>query len=142
MKIKKNFTQIPNKVLSSSPLSVPARYLMCVLLRYMMQKDFCFPSQKLLANDLNYSARYIRTLLKELVTHGYIRKVRTGFNKSNTYILGSKLEGNYTSPDRGRVSPVHKGSKVPTNNTNERIINKKKLDRINKIREKAIKRIQ
>jgi hypothetical protein len=142
MKIKKDFTQIPNKLLKPSKLPTTARYLACVLIRYMMQNELCFPRQMLLAEDLACTDRNIRKLLVKLEKSGYLRIVRTGFNKPNTYILGPELEWIYSSDDTGTVVPAHQGTRFPTNNKNGRIINKNKLIVINKIREDAANRLR
>jgi hypothetical protein len=47
-------------------LSPSKRLLLCALFRYLGDRDFCFPSQKALAEDTGLSERTVRTLLKEL----------------------------------------------------------------------------
>lgn len=141
MNIKKDFTQIPNDLLRTSHLTLPARYLLCVLVRYMMQNELCFPSQATLAKDLSYSDRHIRNLLDELQRKNYIRVARTGFNKSNTYVLGSAIEWKHSSYHIGKAIPNHQGNGIPTNNTNRRIINKNNLIKINKIKRECSDKI-
>lgn len=139
--LKRNFTQVPNEVLENCDVSISARYLLIVLLRYMMQKDFCFPSQKTLSKDLGFTSRYIRTLLKELECKKYLRKNRFGFNTSNTYIIGPALNWKYSSYHIGTTVPEYKGTTVPTKNMNGRIINKNNLIKINKIRKECSDKI-
>lgn len=114
----KNFTQVPNEILSKSQLSIQSRYLLCVLLKYCGSKNYCFPSQKTLAFQCNCSTRYIRKLLSELDKNKIIFWERKGFNRSNTYFV-SKLYRNNSSFQLGTPEPFHKGSAVPANNTNE-----------------------
>lgn len=141
MKIKKDFTQIPNKLLNPSKLSAMARLLACVIIKYMRKNDFCFPRQELLALDLGCSDRYIRKLISSLIEVGYLRKVRTGFNKSNTYLLGPELEWLYSSDDTGTTVPNQYGTDGPTNNTHRRILNKNNIEVINRIKEKTANKL-
>lgn len=123
---------IPNALLSESQLSVPARFLLCVLFKYSFQKDYCWPSQETLGKDLGYSARHIRNLLKELEKENLIDPKRLGWNRTNTYTLGKELQANrvpslndgngkscqkQTSSHLGTVIPIHQGNPLPTKNT-------------------------
>lgn len=81
----KDFTVIPNLLLRPSKLKINARYLLCVLLRYCRNLEYCFPSQRTLGKDLELSARQVSVYLNELIKEGLISKTRTGFNTSNTY---------------------------------------------------------
>ena len=136
---KKNFTMIPNLILGESQLSIQARYLLCVLLRYCMAKTICWPSQKTLAKDLGCSERYVRNLLKELAEQELIDKDRIGWNRSNTYIVEKNLisiidsssnaqkivaSRNCIADQTGTQDPVYKGNTVPANNIN--VIRKEK----------------
>jgi hypothetical protein len=112
-----NFTQVPNELFEQSQLSIPARYLFCLLLRYCGQKDSCFPSQKTLSHILNYSVRYTAMLLNELKAAGLIKKERTGFNRSNTYFVSKNYE-KYISyqPNDEKHCSSHLRSRVPFHN--------------------------
>lgn len=129
---RKNFTMVPNALLSESQLSVPARFLLCVLFKYSYQKDYCWPSQETLGKDLGYSARHIRNLLKELEREELIDPKRLGFNRTNTYKLDKNLQSTrvassnesngkscqkQTSAHLGTVIPIHQGNPLPTKNT-------------------------
>lgn len=117
MKKRRNFTIIPNELLGESQLSIPAKYLQCVLTKYAGQDDYCFPSQETLANDLGVSTRYIRKLLNELIKNKLISKKRTGFNKSNTYTIVKDYVRNSSSGHIGPAYPVDPGTNVPTKTT-------------------------
>jgi len=119
MKIKKNFTIIPNELLKPSQLSNMARLLFCVLLRYCGQDDWCFPSQEKLASDLGVSSRHIRTILDELIASGVILKKRRGFNRSNNYKVAKQfvIERNSSSYQLGSKFPLHDGNTVPPKST-------------------------
>lgn len=130
----KNFTMVPNPMLKECQISIPARYLYCVLLRYCGQKDYCYPGQETLAEDLGCSSRHIRNLIVELEKNKIIVKDRKGFNRSNTYVVSKTLandrnsvaslnEGNLQkirkskSAHSGKRIPIQLGKSVPTINT-------------------------
>lgn len=119
MKIVRNYTIIPNEVLGASQLSMQARYLLCVLLRYCGQDEWCYPSQETLAHEVGCSARYIRRLLEELIHASVITKTRRGFNKSNTYKVARSfvVNRNGGSSQLGSKFPLHQGHTVPPNST-------------------------
>ncbi len=114
----RNFTIIPNEILRPSQLSLPARYLYCVLLKYCGQNEWCYPGQITLAKDLGCSPRYIRTLLDNLYEAGIVYKKRKGFNRANNYRVSKFLEvdGNYSSRHLGSKFPLHEGSPTPPKN--------------------------
>lgn len=84
---KSGFTQVPNKVLTDVELSISARLLYCVLASYAWDKDFVFPTQKTLSEDIGLSIRRVRDLLKELESKGYIKTHRRGYESPNIYEL-------------------------------------------------------
>ncbi len=118
----KNFTQIPNEILEESQLSIPARYLLCVLLRRCQSDEWCYPSQKSLGRYLNVKPRTIRNYLKELEENGLIYTVRTGFNRPNTYKVAKKyiVDRKTDSYHIGSAIPLHRGNPLPSNNTYRR----------------------
>lgn len=126
----KNFTVIPNEILEKSQLSVPARYLLCVLLKYCGQNEWCYPSQETLGKQLGYTARYVRDLLNELQLNKLIKRKRTGFNKPNTYKVAKifeterKQDGNHL----GSKIPLNEGTELPPNSTYVKAKEKKSLE--------------
>lgn len=122
-------------MLIESQLSIPARYLYCVLLRYCGKNEWCYPSQKTLGIDLGCSARHVRDLIKELEKQGLIFKKRKGYNRANNYKVAKSLTsdrksgslsiGNSnsslvkqsSSPQLGSTFPIHEGTIVPPNST-------------------------
>lgn len=130
----KNYTKIPNEVLDESTLSIPARYLFCVLLKYCGKNEWCFPSQTTLARVLSRSDKQIRNILRELITVGIIDKKRRGFNRSNTYKVSKDLVADrkpisdnlplktdkkrkQTSVHIGSAFPLHQGNELPPKST-------------------------
>lgn len=119
MKITKNFTIIPNELLENSQISLQARHLYCVLLRYAGQDEWCFPSQQTLASNLGYCTRHIRNLLNDLIEAGLLVKKRRGFNRSNNYKVTKSftLDRNSSSPQLRSEFPLHNENTVPPKNT-------------------------
>jgi len=123
----KGYTKIPNNMLIESQLSIPARYLYCVLVRYTGKNEWCYPSQKTLAKDLGCSDRHIRDLIKELENQGLVLKKRKGYNRANNYKVaksltsdgksGSSSDKVVTSPQLGSTFPLHQGTTTPPNST-------------------------
>lgn len=137
----KNFTIIPNELLGESQLSIPSRYLYCVLLKYCGQDEWCFPSQNTLAKNLNCSERHIRNLIEELEGNELLYKVRRGFNRSNNYKPAKSLtyyrqsNGNSNSSHLGSMLPLHTGNEVPPKNTYLKAKAKRSVKGLEKLRE-------
>lgn len=130
----KDFTIIHNPLLRPSRLSINARYLLCVLIRYCGSKDTCYPTQSTLASDLGISVRQLTFYLNELIREDLVSKKRTGFNKPNTYTVAkhfdveseaisqdrktaSKLDRQSTSAHLRSTLPLNTGSHLQHNNT-------------------------
>ena len=123
----KGYTKIPNDMLNVSQLSIPARYLYCVLTRHCGKSEWCFPGQITLGKELGISSRHVRNLVKELENIGLLTKQRTGYNKSNTYRLAktlnsskkpsSSMDKKPNTPQISSVFPLHEGTLIPPNST-------------------------
>lgn len=115
----KNYTKIPNEMLNQSQLSIPARYLYCVLVKHCGQNETCYPGQERLGKTLGITPRHIRHLLNELLLNGLILKKRTGYNKPNTYTVTKDLityrKG--ASYHVGNKFPFQRGTTTPANST-------------------------
>ena len=66
------FTQVPNFILTNKELSVGAKLYYAMLLKYAREKDYCFPGQQTLAEDMGSSERSVRTYQKELEDAGFL----------------------------------------------------------------------
>lgn len=140
----KNFTIIPNQILGPSQLSASARFLYCVLLKYCGRDDSCFPGQTTLGGVLGFSDRHIRTLLAELIKNKLVSKKRSGWNRSNTYIVTKILETsrkyistpsqNSNSSHLGSMVPIHNAPVVPPNNTYLKGKDKRSIKGLEKLR--------
>lgn len=116
----KNFTAIHNEIFEASQLSIPARLLHCILLKYCGQNEWCYPSQNTLAEDLGLRGpRHIRTLINELIKAGLVIKKRTGFNQSNSYKVAKEflIDRKHDSLHLGSSFPLDQGIKIPPKNT-------------------------
>jgi DNA-binding MarR family transcriptional regulator len=86
----KGFTMVPNFILKSTKLSAGDKMTFAMLLSYAWQRDFCYPGQKRLAEDLGLTDRSVRTHLKALETVGLLAIKRLGQGKNNVYELDLK----------------------------------------------------
>jgi hypothetical protein len=86
----KGFTMVPNFILKSTKLSAGDKMTFAMLLSYAWQRDFCYPGQKRLAEDLGLTDRSVRTHLKALEIVGLMAIKRLGQGKNNVYELDLK----------------------------------------------------
>ena len=91
------FTQVPNFLLTNKDLSVCAKLYYAMLLKYAREKDYCFPGQQTLAEDIGTSERSVRTYQKELEDVGFLEVVQRGLGKTSIYKLDLRVE------QKGRV---------------------------------------
>ena len=91
------FTQVPNFLLTNKDLSVGAKLYYAMLLKYAREKDYCFPGQQTLAEDIGSSERSVRTYQKELEDAGFLEVVQRGLGKTSIYKLDLRVE------QKGRV---------------------------------------
>lgn len=135
MKKMMGFTIIQNELLDESQLTISARYLLMVLIRFSGQDVSCYPSQKTLGKILNLSTRQIRTHLNELIQAELISKKRSGFNRPNTYIVAKEYRkhtsaqpSNNEQPSSlqlGSAYPLHQGNQLPPKTTYRKETNKR-----------------
>jgi hypothetical protein len=81
------FTQVPNFILTNKDLSVGAKLYYAMLLKYAREKNYCFPGQQTLAQDMGSSERSVRTYQKELQDTGFLEVTRRGLGKTSFYKL-------------------------------------------------------
>ena len=81
------FTQVPNFILTNKQLSVGAKLYYAMLLKYAREKDYCFPGQQTLAEDMGSSERSVRTYQKELEDAEVLEVTQRGLGKTNLYRL-------------------------------------------------------
>jgi hypothetical protein len=89
------FTQVPNFILTNKSLSVGAKLLYAMLLKYNWTDEGCFPGQQKLAEDMGSGERSVRTYQKELEAARLLKVTQRGLGKTNYYRL------HVTVPKRG-----------------------------------------
>ena len=87
MLTRKGYTLVPNFLLNQAHLSAAAKLCYVMLLKYAWEKDYCFPGQKTLAEDMGVSERTAHAGIKELEKVQLITIKRRGQGKSNLYTL-------------------------------------------------------
>jgi hypothetical protein len=92
---RQGFTQVPNFILTNKDLSVGAKIVYAMLLRYAWQNDYSFPGQAKLAQDIGSAERSVRTYLNELQAAKCLEVTQRGLGKTNFYRL------HVTLPKRG-----------------------------------------
>lgn len=88
------FTQIPNVVLKHPKLSGNAKLCYAMLLHYAWQKNYCFPGQGTLADDMGATRPTVIKGLKELQKYGLLETKRQGLGKPNIYTLHCTVASN------------------------------------------------
>jgi len=81
------FTQVPNFILTNKDLSVGAKLLYAMLLKYAWSDNGCFPGQQKLAKDMGSGERSVRTYQKELEDAKCLEVKQRGLGKTNLYRL-------------------------------------------------------
>src|ERR1051325_9769208 len=83
----KGYTQAPNHVLVSDRLSPGAKLAFAMLLKYMWEKDYCFPGQERLAADMGVTRQSANTYIQELQREQFIEVKRRRQGRPNLYRL-------------------------------------------------------
>ncbi len=81
------FTQMPDAVRKDANLGISEKLVYEHLLSYMWQKEWCWPSQQRIANELHISRRTVIRACKELHARCYIDKWRRGLGRTNVYFV-------------------------------------------------------
>jgi len=89
----RGFTQVPNFVLTMKDISVGAKLTYAMLLKYAWEKNFCYPGQVQLADDMGATDRSIRTYQKELESAGLLEIKQRGLGRTNLYRLHLTVKG-------------------------------------------------
>src|SRR5579859_3206247 len=86
--LAQGFTQMPDLVRETTLLSCSAKLVYEQLLHYTRQKNYCWPSQERIAQDLGtISGRTVIRAIKELNQSGFITKLRRGLRMTNVYYI-------------------------------------------------------
>jgi hypothetical protein len=87
---QRGWTGVPNFILESKEISVGAKLIYAMLLKYAREMDECFPGQQRLAKDIGASERSIRTWLKELEKVNMVTIKQRGQGRPNLYTVHIK----------------------------------------------------
>ena len=87
---QRGWTGVPNFILESKEISVGAKLIYAMLLKYARELDECFPGQRKLADDLGSSERSVRSWLKELEGADLVSIKQRGQGRPNLYTVHIK----------------------------------------------------
>ena len=87
---QRGWTGVPNFILETKEVSVGAKLVYAMLLKYARELHECFPGQQRLALDMGTCERSVRRWLKELQAVGLIDIKRRGQGKPNLYTVHIK----------------------------------------------------
>src|ERR1043165_7623633 len=89
----RGYTRVPNFLLETRSISPGAKFAYAILLKYAYEKDFCFPGQERMAEDMGVTRQSVNTYVKELQKARYIDVKRKGQGRPNTYFLNLTGDG-------------------------------------------------
>jgi DNA-binding transcriptional ArsR family regulator len=98
---QQGWTGVPNFILESQHLSVGAKLVYAMLLKYARDLHECFPGQQRLAKDIGSSDRSVRSWLKELEEAGLVSIKQRGQGRPNLYTV--HLKASFWKKARHRV---------------------------------------
>lgn len=81
------FTQIPNSFLMSQDINIYEKMIMIILKKYMMNKTWCWPSHKTIAEKAPCSETTVKKTIKRLKHKGRVLIKKESGIKSNVYII-------------------------------------------------------
>lgn len=87
---QRGWTGVPNFILESKEISVGAKLIYAMLLKYAREMDECFPGQDRLAKDIGNGERSVRRWLKELQEVGLVTIKQRGQGRPNLYTVHIK----------------------------------------------------
>lgn len=85
--LRKDFVQIPTKILHNPELSMQAKTLYALLISYAWYEAECFPGQDRLSKNLGVHKNTILKYLEELKKFKLLTWKQRGLNKTNLYKL-------------------------------------------------------
>jgi biotin operon repressor len=87
---QRGWTGVPNFILVSKDISVGAKLVYAMLLKYARELDECFPGQDRLAEDMGTTRQSVNTYIKELVKVELVSVQRRGQGRPNLYTIHLK----------------------------------------------------
>ncbi len=96
-KLKDNFTNILNKLITDKNISTAEYRILCYLLMRAGTQDVCYPSLNTISADTDISLSTVKRAIPELVNKGYLKKINrkksNGCATSNLYQFTDKVYG-------------------------------------------------
>lgn len=83
--VRGGFTQVPNFILEHDALSIGAKVIYAMFLRYAWHNNLVFPGQQRLADAIGMSVSRVNDFVKELEKGDLIEITRRGQGKTNHY---------------------------------------------------------
>ena len=84
---QRGWTGVPNFILESNKISVGAKLVYAMLLKYAREMDECFPGQERLSKDMGSGKRSVVRYISELESVGLISVARRGQGRPNLYTI-------------------------------------------------------
>jgi transcription initiation factor IIE alpha subunit len=84
---QRGWTGVPNFILESNKISVGAKLVYAMLLKYAREMDDCFPGQERLSKDMGSGKRSVVRYIAELESVGLISITRRGQGRPNLYTI-------------------------------------------------------
>jgi len=85
-RIKKGFTKVENKIITSQNVSPTEKLVIVCLLMHKMDKECCFPSFDKISEETGYHRNTVKKTIKSLDDKRFIRIVKNK-GKSNKYFF-------------------------------------------------------
>jgi hypothetical protein len=97
------FTQMPNQVRTDPTLRSSEKNVYEHLLSYMWKREWCWPSQARIAQELGISRRTVIRACEVLYNRCYIEKWRRGLGRTNVYFVNPlAFVQSFKKADRGK----------------------------------------
>jgi hypothetical protein len=90
--VQGGFTQVPNFILENPELSVGAKVIYAMFVRYAWHNQQCFPGQARLAKDIGMSIGRVNQFIKELEAAELIEITKRGQGKTNFYTIKFRVK--------------------------------------------------
>ena len=84
---QRGWTGVPNFILESTKISMGAKLVYAMLLKYAREMDQCFPGQQRLSKDMGSGKRSVVRFIAELESVGLISIQRRGQGRPNLYTI-------------------------------------------------------
>ncbi len=98
------FTQVPNFILEHPGLSIGAKVIYAMFLRYAWHNNFVFPGQQRLAAAIGMSVSRVNDFVKELEKAKLIEITRRGQGKTNHYKINFVVQKKKPAQDGDKNS--------------------------------------